>query len=66
MVNAATLSESQRVMHWRLILKEFGPNIQHIAGVEKIVVADTRSKFPYNSVNKYEPITMKSQCCANE
>jgi len=24
---AATVSESQRVMRWRLILKEFGPNI---------------------------------------
>ena len=33
LVYAATLSESQRVMRWRLILEEFGPNIQHIAGV---------------------------------
>ena len=40
MVNAATLSESQRVMRWQLIIKEFGPIIQHIAGVYNIV-ADT-------------------------
>ena len=31
MVYDVTLSEYQRVMRWRLILKEFGPNIQHIA-----------------------------------
>ena len=36
MVYAATLSESQRVMRCRLILEEFGPNINHIAGVENI------------------------------
>ena len=36
---AATHSEHLRVMHWRLILEEFGPNIQHIYGNE-IIVAD--------------------------
>ena len=36
LVYAATLSESQRVMRCRLILEEFGPNINHIAGVENI------------------------------
>ena len=45
LVYAATLSESQRVIRWRLILGEFGPNNQHIAGVDKIV-ADTLSRFP--------------------
>ena len=30
LVYAATLSESQRVMRWRLIIEEFGPKIQHI------------------------------------
>ena len=29
LVYAATLSEPQRVMPWRLILKKFGPTIQH-------------------------------------
>ena len=61
----ATLSESQWVIHWRLIIKEFGPNIQHIAGFENIV-AGTISKIPYTSVDKYEHITMKSQCCTNK
>ena len=40
----ATLSESQRVMRWRLILEEFGPNILHIAGVENII-ADSLSRL---------------------
>ena len=31
---AATQSEYQRVMLWGPILKEFGPNIQHLAGVD--------------------------------
>ena len=35
LVYVATLSESQRVMRWQLILEEFGTNIQHMAGVEK-------------------------------
>ena len=45
LVYAATMSESQRVMRWRLILKEFGTNIQHIAGVDNIV-SDTLSRLP--------------------
>ena len=51
MVYAATLSESQRVMHWRLILKYFEPNIQHIAVFDNIV-ADTLSRLPYTLVDK--------------
>ena len=64
MVYAANLSESKRVMHWRLILEQFGPNIQHIYGVDNIV-ADTLSILPYKPSNKYEPCTRKAQCCAN-
>ena len=52
-------------MLWQLILKDFGLNIQHIAGVENIV-AGTLSRFPSTSINKYEPCTRKSQCCANK
>ena len=52
LVYAATLSESQRVMRWRIILEEFGPNIQHIAGVDNIV-ADTLSIFPSTPSDKY-------------
>ena len=36
LVYAATLSESQRVMLWKLILKYFGPNIKHNSGVDNI------------------------------
>ena len=65
MVYVATLSESQKVMLWRLIIKEFGPNIQHIAVVENIV-ADTLSRLPSTPSNKYNPCTRKVQYCTNE
>ena len=50
LVYAATLSESKRVMRWQLIIKEFGPNIQHISGVENIV-AGVPSRFPSMYIN---------------
>ena len=52
-------------MHCQLILKEFGPTIQHISGVENRV-ADTLIRLPYIYVNKYEPSTSKAQCHTNE
>ena len=52
-------------MYWQLILKEFGPNIQHISGVDNIV-ADTLSILPSMPIENYEPCTRKSQCCAKE
>ena len=64
MVYAATLSESQRVMHWKLILEEFGPNIQHISGVDNIV-ADTLIILSSMTSNKYNSYTRKAQCHAN-
>ena len=51
LVYAATLSEYKNVMRWRLIIEEFGPNIHHIAGVDK-VVSDILSRFPYTSIDK--------------
>ena len=36
-IYANSISEYQRVMHWKRILKEFGSNIQHIYGVENIL-----------------------------
>ena len=65
MVYVATLSESQRVMGWRIILKDCGPTIQHIAGVEN-VVAYMLSRFLPKPSNKYDTCTSKSQCCAND
>ncbi|GFH49966.1 hypothetical protein CTEN210_06442 [Chaetoceros tenuissimus] len=53
LVYEATLSESQRVMRWRLLLEEFGPNIIHIAGVDNIV-ADTLSRLRSNNVEEDE------------
>ena len=65
MVYDTTLSESQRVMSWRLILEEFWPNIQHITRVDNIV-ADILSRLSYTSVDKYETSTSKAECCVNE
>ena len=42
---AANLSESQRVMRWRIILEYFGTNIHHISGVDNMV-AHTLSRLP--------------------
>ena len=65
LVYAATLSESQKVMWWRLILEEFGPNIQYIDGVDNIL-SDTLSRLTSISVDKYKPSTSKAQCYANK
>ena len=65
LVYAATLSEYQKAMRWRLIIGEFGPNIQYISGVDNIV-ADTLSILLSTPSNKYESCTRKAQCCANK
>ena len=51
-------------MLWQLVLETFGPNIQHISGVDNIV-ADTISRLPSTSAGKYKPITRKSHYCIN-
>ena len=53
------------MVRWRLILEDFGPNIQHIDGVENMV-ADTLSRFPSTPSNKYETCTRKYQFRMNE
>ena len=53
LVHAATQSQSQRVMRWRLILEEFGPDIVHIKGEENIV-ADAMSRLPTATKNQRE------------
>ena len=52
-------------MIWRLIIKEFGPNIQHIYVFDNIV-ADTLSILPSTSVGKYGTIKMKAHCLMNK
>ena len=64
LVYAATLSESQRVMRWQLIIEEFGPNIQYKDGFDNIV-ADMLSILPSTPSNKYKPCTRKAHCRAN-
>ncbi len=56
LVHAATISQSQRVMRWRLILEEFGPDIRHISGEDNIV-ADAISRLPTATTNQKEPST---------
>ena len=63
LVHAATVSESQRVMRWRLLLEEYGPDIRHIKGVDN-VVADAISRLPM--ANDDEPSTDKVQSHMNE
>ena len=65
MVYATTLSESQSMMRWQLILEDFGPNIQHIAVVDNLV-SETLIRLPSMPSNKYEHCTRKAQCRANE
>ena len=60
LVYEATLSESQRVMRWRLLLEEFGPHIHHIAGVNNIV-ADTLSRVRSNNVGEDENESSQKQ-----
>jgi hypothetical protein len=56
LVHAATISQSQRVMRWRMILEEFGPDIRHISGVDNIV-ADAISRLPTANKDEEEPRT---------
>ena len=65
LVYAANLSESKRVMPWQLILEKFGPNIQHIAGVDNIV-SDKLSRLASTPSDNNESCTSKYQCCANK
>ena len=53
LVHSTTLSQSQRVMRWRLILEEFGPDIQHVSG-EDNVVADAMSRLPTTNQDQRE------------
>ena len=64
LVHSATQSEYKTVMHWKLVLREFGINMHQIAGFNSIV-ADTLSRFLYTNINKDELITSRDICCVN-
>ena len=64
LVHAATMSQSQRVMRWRLILEEFGPDIKHIKGEENIV-ADAISRLPTANQDQEEHCTEASGLTKN-
>jgi len=51
LVHAATISQSQRVMRWCMILEEFGPDIRHISGEDNIV-ADAISRLPTTKIDQ--------------
>ena len=55
LVYAATLSEPQWVMLWRLNIEEIGTNTQHVSIVDNIV-AYKLNILPSKSFNKYKPI----------
>ena len=52
-------------MHWKIIIKKFGYDIQHKAGVDNIV-ADTLSRLPSTPIDKHKSSTIKDHCRAKE
>ena len=64
LVHAATVSQSQRVMRWRMILEEFGPDIRHISG-EDNAVADAISRLP-TAATELKDIRNDSQVLQDE
>ena len=65
LVHAATQSESQILMHWQLLLKNFGSNIHHIYGVDNIV-ADMLIRFLSTNINQYDPSTSRTLLLATK
>ena len=65
LVYNATISELQRVMQWRIILKEYASNIKHIAGKNNIV-ADILSRLLSANTEREEPSTDEVQTWMNE
>ena len=52
-------------MQWRLTLKEFGPNIQNISGIDN-VVSYTLIRLPSENMDREKSITMNDSRWANE
>jgi hypothetical protein len=55
-VTEATISQSQRVQRWRLILEEYGPDIRYIKGEENCA-ADALSRLPTTDTDQEWPCT---------
>ena len=60
-----TLSETRWVIQSQLLLKYFGPNIQHIARADN-VLANALIRIPTETDDQDETITTRYLCCANE
>ena len=60
-----TMIEYQIMMQYQLIIKQFGPNIQHISGVDNIV-ADMLIITPYVKNDQVKTNTINFQCCNNK
>ena len=52
-------------MRWRLIIEEFGPNIQHISRVEN-KLSNTLGRFMSTTVDQDKPITTRYISRSNE
>ena len=61
LVYVATISDSQRVMHWRRIIKYFRPNIKNIYGGDNIV-AYTLIIFLSASIGNNNLIKIRASC----
>ena len=65
LVYEATIRASHRFMRWGLVLEEFGPNIQHKAGIYNKVV-DTLSRLPSANIYQYKSSIVNDSRQANE
>ena len=50
MAHATTNIEYKKVMFWELFIEEFGPNIQHIYGVDNILSGKISRLTPQNNI----------------
>ena len=63
LVHETTLMSSQRVMRWRLLLEEYGPDIVYIKGTDNII-ADALSRIPIKGDSETEKTPKK--CKSNK
>ena len=53
---------SDRIVRWRLLLEEFGPEFQHVAGKDN-VIADALSRLEADFPPKQEDATSEANGC---